>query len=153
MDDDRTSGMSEALRLTRAGQLNEAFAVLQRSLGAASPAPPSGASTFPIGTSVPFSGARSGGGLLDKLRGALSARSGAGTTGGLGGLPAHLPTGGSGGARAGAAEAAAAPGGEIRRLSHTEPAGTRRYDLYIPKRQTGAPLPLVVLLHGGKQDA
>jgi poly(hydroxyalkanoate) depolymerase family esterase len=119
MDDDRTSGMSEALRLTRAGQLSEAFAVMQRSLGATPLAPPPGA----------------------------------GLPGRLGGLLQNLPTGGPGGARAGAAEAAAAPGGEIRHLSHTEPAGTRSYDLYIPRGYTGAPVPLVVMLHGGKQNA
>ncbi|MGH3996047.1 MAG: extracellular catalytic domain type 1 short-chain-length polyhydroxyalkanoate depolymerase [Pseudonocardiaceae bacterium] len=126
MDDHRTAGMSEALRLTRAGQLTEALTVLQRTLGAT---PPAGLG----GTGPGIRGLPLGGPL----------------PGGLAGLPTtNRRT-----VQPGAAAAAAAPGGEIRHLDHTEPAGTRSYDLYIPTGYTGAPVPLVIMLHGGKQDA
>jgi poly(hydroxyalkanoate) depolymerase family esterase len=137
MDDHhRSTGMSEALRLTRAGQLTEAFAVLQRTLGAAGPTGPIG--TAPENPARPTGGhhtpptgwgtLRRPGGLLDRLR------------------PPLTPN-------PGAAAAAAAAGGEIRRVVHAEPAGTRSYDLYIPTGYTGAAVPLVVMLHGGKQHA
>ena len=161
---DTNAAMTEALRLTQAGQLAEAAALLQRGLAGVGSTPPTG-STVPrppgdLGpvrswmprTSPHPSPGRPGAhaapainGLLDRLQVKLPVLPHVD--------PAALP-GGSPASRSGAAAtAAAAPGGEIRHLTHTEPAGTRSYDLYVPTGYTGDPVPLVVMLHGGKQNA
>jgi poly(hydroxyalkanoate) depolymerase family esterase len=137
MDHDRNSGMAEALRLTRAGRLSEAFEAVQRTLGTSPSLRPSDSSSR-----SPRPGRRSPGGGLASA--AMSGRPG------LGGLRNAVPRADD--SRPTTVEAAHS-GGEIRHLSHREPAGTRGYDLYVPTGCTGAPVPLVVMLHGGKQDA
>jgi poly(hydroxyalkanoate) depolymerase family esterase len=160
---DTNAAMTEALRLTRAGQLAQATALLQRGLVGAGSTPPTASTATtapsnlgPLRSLMPPAAPQPGhggpgthaapaiDGLLDRLKIKLPA------------LPHIDPAGLPGGApssRSGAAAAAAAPGGEIRHLSHTEPAGTRRYDLYVPTGYTGDPIPVVVMLHGGKQNA
>ena len=52
-----------------------------------------------------------------------------------------------------AAPAVNRPAARFEAFSYTNAAGTRAYRLYIPASHAGGPLPLVVMLHGGTQDA
>ena len=117
MDDARNVAMAEALRLTKAGRLREASAVLQRGLagGSAGPVPSSESTAASMVSPVRLSGTTSS---------------------------SH-----------GVAPAPAGATGATRHLTHTEAAGTRTYDLYVPTSYNGSRVPLVVMLHGGSQDA
>ncbi len=137
MSPDTNLKMAEALRLTRSGRLTEATAVLQRGLaGAAGPSEPATAQPVPASR-----------GLIGARQPALSV------------LPDDLRaahrSGRAGRSRGGprASNVVAAPGGEVRHLAHTVSAGTRTYDLYVPTGWRGEPAPLVVMLHGGRQNA
>ena len=154
MNDDMNATMAEALRLTREGRLMEATALLQQGLGgAAQPAP---ARPLPSGIlrgrqKAHPSGLPRAGGLLDRLPARLSAELPVGLPGNSPLVQPGLVLPGS--VRGGGSAAASAPGGEIRHFTHTEAAGSRTYDLYVPTGYAGEPVPLIVMLHGGTQDA
>ena len=134
MSPDANITMAEALRLTRAGQLTEATGLLQRRLAE-------------TGTDAPreSAAAQPEVGLVEDLRARLPAMRDLVSRSGW---PGGIRSSGAGAA----ASAAAAAGGEIRHLTHTEKSGTRSYDLYIPTSYVGDPVPLVVMLHGGRQN-
>lgn len=92
------------------------------------------------------------GGLLKKLRARLTSKPDAGAPSGSTDRLDDLPAAGRGAILPRTAEAVAVSG-QIRQLEYTDPAGTRRYDLYVPTGHTGAPVPLIVMLHGGNQQA
>ena len=133
------TNMNEALRLTRAGRLSEATELLQRGLTGTGGAVP----TEVANPHKPRPLREIARQLTPDL-GALSSLSGAVGRGGQGG-----------GARASGRHAtgrASEAGGRFRQLSHSERAGKRDYYLYTPTSYAGRPVPLVVMLHGGKQD-
>jgi poly(hydroxyalkanoate) depolymerase family esterase len=124
MDHDRMAAMREATALTRAGRLAEATDLIKRTLS---------------GTPRPSAGPPDDGGVRGQLRDRLtrSAREAAerlrGHDGPAGAATPVLP-------------------GETSAHVHRGAAGARPYTLYVPTTGTG-PRPLVVMLHGGTQDA
>ena len=132
--------MAEASRLTRQGRLVEATTLIQQTLAAAEPSV-GVAPRYPI--SPPVLPAREGA----QLRGADSGR--ARRLRAFPGLGTLHP----GPARRADAAATQQVAGRFDAFSYTSPAGIRTYRLYVPAERTGANLPLVVMLHGGSQDA
>jgi poly(hydroxyalkanoate) depolymerase family esterase len=152
--------MAEATRLTRAGQLAEATALIQQALGnqptpgmsTAAPGRAEPNRTYPrlIGASViPASIPGSGTGLpamatevLDRVaRRPLR-------------LPHRLrPAGPTHRTAPDAAAVLPHSGGRFVDGVHRNAAGSRNYKLYVPSGHTGQAVPLIVLLHGGTQTA
>jgi poly(hydroxyalkanoate) depolymerase family esterase len=158
MTDDRNALMNEAMRLIRAGQPAAATALIQRRLaGATGARTPQPNETGPLGRpATPDAGSR------QRYRPAQPAA--ARRRGPLKRLLAALPTRPNtrspdrtrlrpSRSDPATPDPAAPAGGEVRHLVHTERAGTRRYDLYIPTSYAGDPVPLILMLHGGTQDA
>jgi len=123
-------GMREATRLTRAGRLSEATALIQRTLANRSGPPgqagPSQASPRP---SAP----------LRWLRRHSPETTRTVTTPGTTGPVAQ-------------ARGADTPG-RFTTASHNDRAGARSYKLYVPAASGRGPMPLIVLLHGCTQNA
>ena len=147
------AAMAEATRLTHQGRLVEATALIQQTLS--SPAvtlrPPD----------APSAGEETGGTPDIHLALPPAPRAGEAAPPGRvrrGWVPRRrtLPARGGRDLRRPprpAAPATTRPAGRFDAFSYTNAAGTRAYRVYVPAGHTGAPLPLVVMLHGGTQDA
>ena len=114
--------MSQATRLTRAGNLKDAMAAIQAALGR--------------GKSLPTNGDACVIDAIDAID--VEAREV--------GREAVAPE------RSAAPERAAAPDGQFIAGSHTERAGTREYKLFVPPQTDRQATALVVMLHGCTQD-
>ena len=153
MDARQMTAMAEATRLTRQGRLVEATTLIQQTL--ASPAVTRRA------PDAPSAGEETAGtpGRHPAPPPALRAREGtqlrAVHPGWIRRRPT-LPSRGASGLRRPyrpAASPVKRPAGRFEAFSYTNAAGTRAYRLYVPAGHAGGPLPLVVMLHGGTQDA
>jgi poly(hydroxyalkanoate) depolymerase family esterase len=142
------AAMAEATRLTRQGRLLEATALIQQTLaspvvsGWAPDAPCDQEETGITPGRHPHLGSAlraPGGTQLRKVpSGWLPRRRGT-----WGRYRPHRP----------ASPAVKPPAGRFDAFSCTNAAGTRAYRLYVPTGGTGRALPLIVMLHGGTQDA
>ena len=151
MDARQMAAMAEATRLTRQGRLVEATALIQQTLARQvvtqqpPDAPSAGQETggTPGRHPAPPAALRAGEGThLGQVHSGWVTRRTVPSRGGRGLRRPHRP-----------APAVKRPAGRCDAFCYTNAAGTRAYRLYVPAGRTGGSLPLVVMLHGGTQDA
>ena len=172
MNDASQTRMAEVTRLTLQGQLAEATALIQQTLGAAAPA----AEVHPRRPGDTMEPIESSARVIDDVPPATgTARQDAPHPGGQANTAAAPPRGGGvhlrmPGMPAGAPLIGGLPGavrthprapgptppvggseGQFLEASFTSPAGTRAYRLYVPRGYTGQAVPLLVMLHGCTQ--
>jgi poly(hydroxyalkanoate) depolymerase family esterase len=137
--------MAEALRLTKAGKLTEAFRLLQGGVAASGPKDPSPPEATKKTTRLigwvggaPEVGQPTGAadfqGRMQTLRGQLPNIQ-------LPGLRPQRPS-----------PAPLPEGARFETQSFSNAAGSRTYKVYVPSRRNGPSLPVVVMLHGCTQD-
>jgi poly(hydroxyalkanoate) depolymerase family esterase len=149
----------EATRLTRAGQLAEATALLQRMLrGESAPEPTGTARTVPARLEPPTIDlkanvvAERGGQQIRQAATAPPRRKSRARFDGMKDFPGLNLRGLVG--RAPPSVSDIAPNGKsLIEGTFSNAAGSRLYKLFIPSRYQGQPLPLVVMLHGCTQSA
>ena len=146
------AAMAEATRLTRQGRLAEATALIQQTLASpamtrrAPDAPPAGEETSatPGRRPAPPLALHVGQGTQPgPVHPGWIARRAAPSRGARGLRRTHRP----------AVPAVERPAGRFDAFSYSNAAGSRAYRLYVPAGHGGGPMPLVVMLHGGTQDA
>jgi poly(hydroxyalkanoate) depolymerase family esterase len=154
MNDALHPDLAEAARLTRAGRLNEAIALIQRMLSgpaSAAPAAASGQAGEPRTIDLSADHVELAGGAPphatphapEALRDLLRARPIRGMKPGTAGwAPPTAPLG----------PEVVPPGGRFERRVYADETGSRVYKLYVPGTYTGEPMPLVVMLHGCSQS-
>ena len=130
MNDRSPAGISEVMRLTRSGRLQEATSAIQRMLGGQPSAP---AATEPVkqAETAPREGAFHV--IRDELPASFNVKL---TPRRVRPLPGRAPD----------------AIGQFTTGSYTNEAGTRSYKVYIPSGYRGQSLSLVVMLHGCTQD-
>lgn len=153
MNTRQMAAMAEATRLTRQGRLAEATALIQQTLASpaltrqAPDAPSAGEETSgtPDRHLAPLLALRAGQGT--QLRwvhpGWITRRRTVPSRDARGLRRTHRP----------AVPAVKRPAGRFDAFSYSNAAGTRAYRLYVPAGHAGGPMPLIVMLHGGTQDA
>ena len=153
MNPRQMAAMAEATRLTRQGRLAEATALIQQTL-----ASPAVARQAP---DAPSAGEETSGTPGRHLAPPLALRAGQGTQlrwvhPGWITRRRNVPSRGARGLRRThrpAVPALKRPAGRFDAFSYSNAAGTRAYRLYVPASHAGGPVPLIVMLHGGTQDA